>query len=192
MLRACKKPYVAFSCGKDSTVLADMILRISPGTPLRFVSSGETRLIHNVDDVIDYFRSTYYAEIEEINYDRFFSGGWQGKNYDEVRASAHGDIKSLNRNTSFDGVFMGLRKEESRKRKISLSLCQSEELPWNMYKYADREFYRMCPLANWKTEDVGAYIVEHDIPVLNWYNSFGFDARTTRGVAPSRMSAPEA
>lgn len=48
-----------------------------------------------------------------------------------------------------------------------------------MYKYKNRDFYRMCPIADWTTEDVGAYIVTHNLPVLKWYRDFGFDSRTT-------------
>lgn len=178
MLSMSKSPYIAFSCGKDSSVLADMVLKLNPTIPLRFISSGETRILHNVDDVIAFFREKYGANIEEIVFDRVFSEEWKDASFDEQRKAGRRDIQNID-NANFDGVFMGLRSQESRGRQISLACCRTEGLPRNMYKYANRDFYRMCPLKEWKTEDVGAYIVENQIPTLNWYKVNGFDARTT-------------
>lgn len=178
MLKKCDKPYVAFSCGKDSSVLADLVLQINPKIPLRFISSGETRILHNVDDVIDYFVKKYHANVEEICFDRVWSAEWKNATFDEQRKAGRRDIQSID-NSAYDGVFMGLRMDESRGRSISLKTCKTEGLPDFMYRYAGREYYRMCPLAQWKTEDVGAYIVENDIPTLRWYQEFGFEGRTT-------------
>lgn len=181
MLKISKTPYIAFSCGKDSSVLADMVLRIDNTVPLRFVSSGETRIIHNVDDVMDFFIKKYNAKIQEIKFDRVFSEEWKNATFDEQRKAGKRDIQSLD-NSDYDGVFMGLRAEESRHRQISLAMHQTEGLPRNMYKYAKRDFYRMCPLNLWRTEDVGAYIVSNQIDVLDWYNTYGFDSRTTARI----------
>ncbi len=38
---------------------------------------------------------------------------------------------------------------------------------------------RICPLARWQVEDVGAYLLTHDIPFLRHYHHRGFEARTT-------------
>ena len=179
MLDISSSPYIAFSCGKDSSVLADIVLKINPDIKLRFISSGETRIMHNVDDVMYYFRNKYTAIIEEIVFDRVFSDEWKDASFDEQRKAGRRDIQNID-NIGYDGVFMGLRKEESRGRCISLKMHRSSELPYNMYKYKrDSEFYRMCPLADWSTKDIGAYIVTNNIPVLKWYEDFGFDSRTT-------------
>ena len=77
MLKIVDEPYVAFSCGKDSSVLADLVLQIDSKIPLRFISRGETRIIYNVDDVIDYFIKKYNANVEEILFDRIFSEDWR-------------------------------------------------------------------------------------------------------------------
>lgn len=181
MLSISKNPYVAFSCGKDSSVLADIVLSINPSVKCRFVSSGETRIVHNVDDVIQYFVDKYHADIEEINIDRVFSEEWKDATFDEQRKAGRSDIQRID-NSLYDGVFMGLRKSESRGRKISLSVHRKNDLPLNMYKYAERDFYRMCPLADWKTEDIGAYLLTNKIPTLHWYQEYGFDSRTTARI----------
>jgi len=178
MLEICSTPYVAFSCGKDSTVVADMVLRIRHDVPLRFVSSGETRIIHNVDDIMEWFRNIHDAKIEEINFDRVFSEEWSNASFDEQRKAGRRDIQTID-NTAYTGVFMGLRKQESRGRQISLNSCKTDGLPMYMYQYKNRDYFRMCPIADWTTDDVGAYITMYKIPVLQWYQAFGFDSRTT-------------
>ncbi len=181
MLSISKNPYVALSCGKDSSVMADMVLSIDSAIKCRFISSGETRIVHNVDEVMDYFRQRYNADVEEINIDRVFSDEWKDAEFDEQRKAGRRDIQNID-NSGYDGVFMGLRKDESRGRKITLSVHHSEGLPNNMYRYNGRAFYRMCPLADWKTEDIGAYLTVNKIPTLDWYNEYGFDSRTTARI----------
>lgn len=178
MLKKCDNPYIAFSCGKDSSVLADMVLSIDNTIPLRFISSGETRILHNVDDIIAYFKNKYSAKVEEIIFDRVWSEEWKHATFDEQRKAGRRDIQNIN-NDLYTGVFMGLRKQESRGRSISLIVHNSYDLPRYMYKYSDKNYYRMCPLADWKTEDIGAYIINNNIPVLDWYKKFGYEARTT-------------
>lgn len=178
MLKIAKRPYIAFSCGKDSSVLADIVLRQDAAIKLRFLSSGETRLIHNVDDVMQYFRDTYNADIEEINIDRVFSDEWRDAKFDEQRKAGRRDIQSID-NAEYDGVFMGLRIQESRGRAITLRMCKSEGLPSGAYKYKAREYYRFCPLEYWRDMDIGAYLTGYNIPILDWYDKYGFGARTT-------------
>lgn len=174
-----KNPYVAFSCGKDSTVLAHLVLQ-QRDVPLRFLSSGETRILHNVDDVMDWFRARG-ATIEEINIDRVFSEEWQDASWTEQRKAGNKDMDLLNKG-DWDGLFMGLRAEESPPRKLSLYGHKSEDLPQFCYRYQTgrrRNFVRCCPLARWTTEDVAAYIVAHDLPLLRHYHNRGVEARTT-------------
>ena len=180
VLQHVKYPYVAFSCGKDSSVMAHLVLQFNRNIPLRFLSSGETRLVHNVDAVLDYFRSLG-AIVQEINIDRVFSDAWLTASWDEQRKAGRGDMELLN-DRGFDGVFMGLRAKESRARKISLYCNQTPDLPSFCYRYIGRKrasMIRCCPLGRWTTEDVGAYIVEHGLPHLDWYDYQGFEGRTT-------------
>ncbi len=180
VLRHTKQPYVAFSCGKDSSVLAHLVLQADTTIPLRFLSSGETRLVHNADEVLDYFRGLG-AEIQEINIDRVFSDAWLTASWDEQRKAGRGDMELLN-DRKFDGVFMGLRAEESRPRKISLYKNQTQGLPHFCYRYIAGKrvsMIRCCALGRWATKDVGAYIVEHGLPYLDWYDHSGFEGRTT-------------
>lgn len=175
-LSLASMPYVAFSCGKDSSVLAHMVHLVKPSVPLRFLSSGETRLVHDVDTVIDYFRGQG-AAVEEINIDRIWTDEWKDATWTEQRKAGRGDLATLN--GGYDLVFMGLRKEESRKREISLNRCRSDGYPSYTYRYTNADMVRCCPLADWTTVDIAAYICSRDMPVLDWYNYQGIEARTT-------------
>lgn len=178
-LRLMERPYVAFSCGKDSSVLSHMVLQHA-SVPLRFLASGETRIVHNVDDIIGWFRERG-ATVEEILIDRVFSEEWQDATWDEQRKAGRGDLCRLT--VDHDGVFMGLRMEESGNRKRSLLKHQTPGLPPFCYRYRSsskmHDMIRCCPLAKWTVEDVGAYIVTHGIPVLRHYHNCGLESRTT-------------
>lgn len=179
-LAICEAPYISFSCGKDSSVMAHMILAIDNTIPLRFLSSGETRLVLNVDDIIQYFEQRG-ADVQEILVDRVFSEEWQDATWDEQRKAGRGDLNRLNEG-GFDCIFMGLRAEESPPRRLSLYRHQTEGLPMFTYRYSGKgrkNMIRCCPLARWTTLDIGGYILQHDIPYLKWYEHQGFEGRTT-------------
>jgi len=174
-------PYVAFSCGKDSSVLAYLVLEARPKTPLRFLSSGETRIVHNVDLIINWFREHYHANIQEILIDRVFTEEWAEATWTEQRKAGKHDLEQLNIG-GWDGIFMGLRAEESPPRRKSLYYSQTSRLPRFCYRYQAGlrlGMIRCCPLARWTVEDVGAFLVTHNIPVLRHYHRRGLEARTT-------------
>lgn len=179
-LGSAEHPFVAFSCGKDSAVLAHMVLSADSSVPLRFLSSGETRLMHDVDGVIRWFRSRMGADVEEINIDRVFSEEWAGSSWGEQKRAGRGDLDRLN--TGADLVFMGLRIEESQRRARSLRMHRDRSIPGYAYRYVSGDrvgLWRACPLARWGLDDVRAYLAEHSIPVLHWYHAHGLSGRTT-------------
>lgn len=175
-LEVVNNPYIALSCGKDSSVMADMILKQKP-VKCRCITRGETRLLYDIDKVLSYFKML--TEVEEICFDRLFSQEWIEATFEEQKTAGNNDIRGIN-NDGYDGVFMGLRIEENRNREISLKTHQTKALPQYVYKYKNqsKEFFRLCPIADWTTQDVAAYTVTNSIPLLDWYNSNGFEART--------------
>lgn len=180
ILDRVKQPYIAFSCGKDSTVLAHMVLEIDSTVPLRFLSSGETRLVHNVDTILGYFNERG-ATIQEINIDRVFSEEWKDATWDEQRKAGRGDLEQLN-DGDWDCIFMGLRSQESRTRRMSLARHQTPGLPSYSFMYTTgkrKGMIRCCPIARWETIDVGAYLIANNLPWLEWYDYQGFEGRTT-------------
>lgn len=177
-LSIAQRPYISFSCGKDSSVLADMVLEFAPDIPMRFLSSGETRLLHNIDEILMWFREKKGAKITEIHINRVFSPEWINKSWNESRKAGVGDLEHLHKEENFDLAFIGLRAEESPNRRMSLMKCRTEGLPQFIYRMKDGRI-RCCPLAQWKTADVGAYLISRGIPFLENYHEEGLQARTT-------------
>jgi len=160
-LKLVKKPYVACSFGKDSSVMLDMVLKHNPNILVRFASHPETRLLDNYSQVIDWWRA------RGINYEEIYCEGRLVK------------VKHHQRNMlsagDFDGFFVGIRAEESVGRRISLRrFTQYHRLPDGRAK--------ICPVAWWTTRDIITYIVTNGLPCLNKYRDEGFDARTTSGI----------
>src|SRR5690606_13424265 len=160
-LKLVKKPYVACSFGKDSSVMLDMVLKHDHNILVRFASHPETRLLDNYKQVIDWWRA------RGINYEEVYCEGRLVK------------VKHHQRNMlsagDFDGFFVGIRAEESFGRRVSLRKHSPyHRLPDGMVK--------ISPLAWWTTRDIAAYIVTNNLPVLSKYILEGFDSRTTSGI----------
>lgn len=163
--------------------MAHLVTEIRPDIPLRFLSWGETRILHDVDGVINWFRGRG-SIVEEINTDRVFAEGWQGASWQEQRDAQKHDREKIAEG-GFDLVFLGLRAEESRVRAISLRRDRSPDLPLHCYRYRGGHrdgTIRCCPLARWTTEDVGAYLASYEIPLLEDYHHRGVEARTTARI----------
>lgn len=73
-------------------------------------------------------------------------------------------VENYVRRQDWVGQFWGLRKAESRPRKITLNRYGA------IYKTQIRSSWTCCPLMNWSGQDVWAYIVNHDLPYLEVYD----------------------
>lgn len=86
------------------------------------------------------------------------------------------------------GHFAVNLEAESRGREISLTKCYTHGLPAYMYRYDGRNYYRICPLANWDTKDVGAYIQKNGLPTLDWYEKQGIKSRTASRISEAGIA----
>lgn len=177
ILERAVDPWVSWSAGKDSQVLAHLVLAEAPGVPLRILTSGETRLLHPIDPLIDWWRARG-AAVEETCIDRVWTPEWSAADWDTSR---HAGRHDLQRHGAAAGgwVFVGLRQDESPRRRRALRHYQSPDLPAWCYRYVSTGQVRACPLAQWTQADVAAYIASHGIPLLEAYREEGMDARTT-------------
>ncbi len=163
-LDSVERPYVACSFGKDSSVMLHLVAMESEFVHVKFLTKTETNLIDNYDDVVAWWRSLYNVEIEVMNYRGWLEGG-----------TSLGIAKNMQAE-EFDSFFVGIRKDESVARRISL-------LKDGMfYKMADGKT-RIAPLAGWHTRDIATYMYEHNLPILSAYLREGFDARTTASIS---------
>jgi 3'-phosphoadenosine 5'-phosphosulfate sulfotransferase (PAPS reductase)/FAD synthetase len=160
-LALCRAPYVACSFGKDSAVLLDLVMRRAPDIEARFIRWPETEHLGNYSEVIEAWRARG-ARIHILDL-------WRASLDEKV-----GDRWKMLRDTA-DGVFIGLRAEESLARRTTL-------LVHGTLFHSKEGHYRISPLAWWRTRDIAAYVVTHDLPTLTPYKRHGFSERTSSRI----------
>lgn len=184
-LARCQAPYVAFSAGKDSCAMLLLVLEQWPDAWARILTGGETRLLAcNLDEVLDWYRASYpRLRLEEVCVDHVFADGWREVGFWEQYETFRGEWRRYLLPEGADGVFIGLRAEESNARRIALSK-REPDTRLALWRYrADglnqvAGVLRICPLDRWTVADVGALLAEHGAPLLAPYQHEGLEART--------------
>lgn len=162
-----KKPYLACSFGKDSSVMLHLVLEYAPEIPVRFATHPETNLLDDYERVINWWK-----EQHNINFvDVFCDGGFVKVKHHQRKMLDNGD---------WDSFFLGIRAEESKGRRISL------KMHGDFHNLANGRT-KICPLAWWKEKDVAAYIFANKLPLLDKYAFEGVEARTTSGIARTHL-----
>ena len=178
MLNVASNSYVSLSWGKQSICVADMIYKIKKDIPMFFLASEETWKMYNFDKVIDDFINKHPGlNYECIQTHRFNNA----KSWKEGRDNGDKDLQNMCDRREWDGWFWGLAKDESRSRKITLSVQKNNKIHPTVFRYTDGK-YRCCPIMNWDINDIAAYIYENSIEVLNIYKKFGLEMRTTARI----------
>jgi 3'-phosphoadenosine 5'-phosphosulfate sulfotransferase (PAPS reductase)/FAD synthetase len=195
--------YISLSFGKQSLVLAHMLQRFAPQTPAYFLASSETWLMHDYADVIDAYLQRFplpltivqtnnagldiSAAVQDLQARqpaikwRFKLPGQPTWTWKQSRDYGDDDLQQMVQRADFDGWYWGLAKEESRARSITLSKRWEGQPHPTIFRYTDGK-YRCCPLMHWQSEDLAAYIAQHDLPMLDAYRRHGLEARTTARV----------
>lgn len=211
MLSLAPRSYVSVSFGKQSICLAHMVYSVCPEMPMYFLASGESWHIHNFSEVIGNFLShtpinleiiqTNHGAIDIARYVEELSGRhpnikWQHRgnpdvtlSWKETRDAGQHDLREMCSRDEWDGWYWGLSKEESYGRRMTLSYRWGREQPHSsIFRYEDGKF-RCCPLMNWTIYDIAGYISTHGIQLLNEYEAYGLEARTT--ARATKMMAEE-
>jgi 3'-phosphoadenosine 5'-phosphosulfate sulfotransferase (PAPS reductase)/FAD synthetase len=157
-LQSATKPYIAFSGGKDSTVMAHMVLQYKPDTMVLHWDYGRAfipepihhEILHNAHKLgarnLRIETSPLYAKL-----------GRRAQNV--LGRHLIGRLLPQLAQEGYDLAFVGLRKQESSKRAIRLRTNKALSVIPECH-----------PLANWDWRDVWAYIVTHKIPYLSLYD----------------------
>lgn len=143
--------YVAFSGGKDSTVLLHLALQGDQNIPIFHWDYGifmprkiENEIQQNLAKLgaknVHIRKRISKSSDCKIGYQEFYDA-----------------IARLKRNLQLEIALIGLRKEESHRR-----ACKIHQQPKG-------EFY---PIADWKWVDVWAYIVSNDLPYSSIYDKY--------------------
>jgi 3'-phosphoadenosine 5'-phosphosulfate sulfotransferase (PAPS reductase)/FAD synthetase len=165
-LRMCSKPYVSFSGGKDSTVVLHLVSLIDKSIP-----------VFTQFDDLDYPHKKKHCQkiLEAFDMNNFYMVDTQESVWEMVGTDQKMDandifyrvIESFLKRVDCNGHFMGLRIEESKKRKMNY-LTRG-----HIYI---RQGMKVCtPIALWEGMDVFAYIIQNDIPYIDVYDKDTFD-----------------
>lgn len=159
------RPYLSCSFGKDSSVMLHLVLRCVDNIEVKFLGKKETPLIDSYDEVIEWWEYTFGIEVEKIIYTSWL----------ENDPSAMTGIAANVTDDENDAYFVGIRAQESSGRRISLKKLGE-------FTVLKNGKARIAPMAWWKTRDIAAYMVHHELPVLQAYAKEGFSARTTTNI----------
>lgn len=201
MLQVCARPYVAFSFGKDSSALLWLVLQRWPEARVRCLTGGESRLLHSeIDEHAAWWKVRFpLMDLAEVHVDHVFAAEWSEADFDEQYMSFHPSqlgttewAAYLHTSGDWDGVFLGLRSDESFKRRVQNS-HRTEGCATPIRRYSDARddaaagMYVACPLATWSDQDVAALIISEGLPTLSTYERDGFGARTKLRLGRTAM-----
>lgn len=154
--------YVATGMGKDSSVVSHLARSIAPNITHRMYRYVESDALDNFSEIL---AAWHERGVDVEVFDLHRAGVW-----DRTRA------KNAMNPDQRGGVMLGLRADESRARRMSLGQYGP------IHQYVDSGVWRIAPIAKWQTRDVAAYVVLHDLPMLDTYHRHGFEARTAAKI----------
>lgn len=166
-LRISMKPYIAFSTGKDSTVLANLVWEQSPDTPAVYFDA-DAAFPESLESLERYSnrKEVIIFKTEPILDTIARAGGPTAHNCEArtLENQVHIPVKNLLKEYDFDGAFVGLRAEESQGRKKNLRVRG----PIHFSKQYG--IYSFWPIGHLTFDDVWAYILSNDIDYCALYD----------------------
>ncbi len=181
---------LSFSSGKDSIVLLDLAVKSGFNGKIIFFKFGICNDIETprenillLEKYAERYKLEYYilnclGEVdcwEECGRFILFPENDREKkifnktNYDYAKQYLH-----FEKQHNINVLFLGMRKKESRKRKIMLNKKSA------IYSTKTRKALTCCPLAEFSNEDIWAYIFSNDLDYLSIYNYPYIDRRVNR------------
>ena len=158
-LKKHEKMYIAFSGGRDSTSMMHLIHKIDNSVIALHWDYGRYYIPREIFNEIKNIAKSIGVTLRIETSDKY-----EILKRNAINVLGEDFIEKLIpklRKQGFTGVFVGLRKEESIKRKIRIS---------NKTSLTDlEEFY---PLQSWTWLDVWAYIVINKIPYISHYDRY--------------------
>lgn len=183
MLELSNNPYLALSFGKDSLVMLDLVREYYKDIPCLFLKSNESDYLHNFKEIENWYITNKSINLKVIETNRLAEAGWDYKKAQIGKKDdwfLDGFIRD-NENNKYDGVFMGLRIEESTARRVSLLKKENNQLGKFIMQYVGKErkgLYRCCPVAHFNEVEILSYLQEKKLKYLDIYK-FGSHIRTT-------------
>lgn len=169
-----ERTVVAWSAGKDSSVVAHAAARIRPHIPILMVDPGCPTHWTEAERAgwVDYAAAAKWR-LRLFAWDKWSAVGGARDTADHQRrahTSMFSGMHAWMAENGYDQTITGMRAAESRGRLMHRRTHGKA--------FTDRHHKRwLMPLADWSTADVWAYLIAHDVPWLGIYDRMGPDAR---------------
>ena len=161
-LKRYKKPYIAFSGGKDSTCVLHLVLKFRPNILVYHFYFGKYFVPEDMERQV-------IENAKKIGANRLMVR--TSKQYDVLKRDARNVLGRYYKKVmepwfishGYDCSFLGIRKQESakRNRKVKYGFAMSKKI---------KEIY---PIQDWSWLDVWAYIIGNNLPYLSFYDDYG-------------------
>ena len=164
MMDVSWKNYIAFSFGKDSMVLSDIICKYEKNIPHVFTYQDESMYIHEYDYM--YEKLKWKKNIKMLYQPNFSSGYYDNMDFDKFSqylvdfTNKHDLVQTdevLQEKNKYTWVFVWLRAEESKKRKRSIKKVTKNDMVHEYKTTKEKVSYRSTPLWWWTEKDIWIY-----------------------------------
>lgn len=158
-LMRCRRPVIAVSGGKDSTVMLDVVRRLRPDAPALF--SDDEWLLPETEAYIATIPNLHRIAATIMHTEWFWSwvDGPEGlrPNTEWVEAERNDGSGTWMRLHGYDGVAVGLREEENSYRRVHIRAMGA------CFLAQGKGIWQAYPVAWLSTTDIWAYIISRGI-----------------------------
>lgn len=178
---------ISFSGGKDSSVMLDLIYSCGYKFPLQFFYYSPYETPEATVEIAKKFSVKYDMPLNIVKVyscaeaweeaGRFFCIPQNEKEKLLVRKTSTDFRKksaAIIKNKNACGVFVGMRKDESKIRRMAISMHGK------LYFAKDRHAWCCTPIADFSADDIWAYIFKYNLPYLSVYDNPMYDRERIR------------
>lgn len=166
--------YVAFSSGKDSTVVFHLVKEQIPNVAMLY--GDDEWLLPESEEYLERVKEKYGTQLHRARFASKHTSWFRAWLDDKTAFRGRNAIAVKNQLMGWDGVFLGLRAEESSKRETHLHLRGP------IFYSGHIRCWECNPIHHWTSKDVWAFIVSRDLD----YNR-AYDKMEALGVPVDRQ-----
>jgi len=167
----CDKPYIGFSGGKDSSAMLLLYQKLGLTNIPVFTQSDDfdwdfkKPTCLKIIGQTGFFDYTYNVANESV-LEQVGNMDFLSNDYINIDNVFYGEIEKFYKSRDLNGYSIGIRIQESRKRKFRVltagQVSKTKSGLWSCY-----------PVANLRGEDVFALIISNDLPYMDVYDKHG-------------------
>lgn len=176
MLELSSNNYIAFSFGKDSMVLSDIVCSYQKDIPHIFTYQDESMFIHEYHEMYQNLKNEknikmlYQPNFEKEEYKNMDFDSFTKYLVDFTNQHKLCETEEVQQEKEkYTWVFVWLRAEESKKREWSVKKAAKNNMIQKYKNAKERVEYRSTPLWFWTEQDIWIYTAYNNLPVLEAY-----------------------